>query len=186
MRLKKYLTILIIIIIAISVVVLWWNIYYRYIPSKPGAALSESQLKSNLNSIARRYTDSTAHCTVYGINDNNRLIKDKELKITDENQKYISFNGGEPWKRDTSPREVYALFEMYLYLENKKVPYDIIRLQWYYASIALSGEELQCARVTKIEFEELYGRVNVLGLNNEEAAKVLADKWIAETGFVKK
>jgi hypothetical protein len=183
----KHIKFLGIIILGLLVVCLAWWLEFRYFPAQEGSSLSESQIKSNITSIARRYTNMYADYAIWDASDKLRFGENAPpvlAKMT-TNQRAISITGGESPAQNMTPQEVYALFEMHLFLADKALPYEIVSISWDYKTIAWSGAQGQVTRITKPEFETLYHTTVLVGLSNEQAAKILADKWIEQTLYFK-
>ena len=74
------------------------------------------------------------------------------------------------------------------YLEEKKSMNIGNKTQYYTIGQVseITGIKQNILRFCENEFDELYNETEVMGLTEEQAAKILADKWIKKTGFVKK
>ncbi len=165
----------VIICISFVLIIILWFIYFRYLPNQDNSTISEAQLKSNINSIARKYSNMFTRC----------IIKEKDEYITNDNQRAIDIYGAASIFINTEPSEIYGIFECWMFLKDKKLPYDVVAICWSYNSGGLDNTLTQYTTITKSEFEDIYNRVNVSGLDREQAARKIADVWMSETGYVK-
>ena len=84
---------------------------------------------------------------------------------------------------DIADREITLLHH---YLKNIKLPYNIVAISCDYISGGLDNHLEMVTAIRLSEFQELYSNTDLKGLNSSDAAKKLADKWIKQTGYVKK
>lgn len=112
------------------------------------------------------------------------LIPSQEL---DGNRKIIFLEGGDSsFNKNLEPIQIYGIFDCFLYLREKDIPFELYGICWVYTSGGVSNSYSQKTLITKTEFDELYNTTDLINLSDEQSAKVLADKWIEQTGFIKK
>jgi len=166
----------------------WW-LMFRYFPNQDTAKLTEIQLKSNITSIARKNTkDIFSLCKI--------LTNQQKLKVAKSNYEFfknmknteriIYLRGGDgAFTKNHQPIQIYGIFESWLFIQNKKLPYDVIAISWVYTSGGIDNNNGQITTITKPEFDELYNSNDTNGLTNEQGARILAQKWIEKTGYIK-
>ena len=165
-----------------------------HLPSQNDTKISELQLKSSVNAIAKKYTNIYATCEILtskeklmlgGKNIESRKDRDVFDNMS-KDERIIYFRGGEGLEKKTEPIQIYAIFECWLFVQEKTLPYDIIAVAWPYTSGGMDNTNDQMTIITKGEFEEIFNESSVFNLSPEQAAHILADKWIIKTGYVKK
>ncbi len=178
---------MVICIIITALAILVWLVYFRYIPSQENVNISHIQLKSNINRIAKSYTNIFANCEIWDVNDKLRFTKDNISVIDNmnEDQRIISIGGGDDITENSSFKEIYGIFESWLFVKDKKIPYDVIAICWSYTSGGIYTTTDKTTIITKSEFELIYENTDTARLNRKQAAQALANKWIKETGYVK-
>ena len=186
-HIKTILKILTIIALIITLLVSGYIIYFIYIPSQPNATISKAQLERNIDSIARSYKSLRTDCEIWDEDDKWRF-EDDNIPIIDnmnENQLILYISGGDSIYEDMSFREVYGIFESWLFVKDKKMSYEVIAICWSYSIKGIFTADGRTTIITKPEFEAIYGKTDISGLTREQAAKALAHKWIEETGYTK-
>lgn len=175
------------VILVMVLIVLTFIIYFKYMPIQPNAEISQTQLKSSINKIVRSYTNVLTNCEVWDETDKLRFKNDNIAIINnmDKNQIIISISGGDGVSPNLSNREVYGIFECWLFLKDKKTVHDVIAICWSYTSSGIFTTTDKTTIITKPEFELVYENTDISELNQKQAAKVLADKWIETTGYNK-
>ena len=156
--------------------------YFSYLPSKAESSLSQSQLKNNINNIASKHTNLYARCEIW---DKNRFKNNVLTNDMTEKQRIISINGGDGLLKNYQPVQVYGIFESWLFIFNKNLPYEVISIRWGYTSGGMDNTNVQTTIVTKFEFAELYNSTDISNLSNEQAVNKLADKWMEKTLYFK-
>ena len=152
--------------------------------------VTEEQLKNNVDSIAKRYSNKYAKSSLLKNSEAKIYLfkshENSELEMSDA-ERIVFIDGGSPWfTRDFSNREIYGIFETHMYLSNKVTPYNLKGVAWHYCSGGIDNSNYSVSLITTEEFEKLRSNTDLLGLNNEEAAKKMADIWIKQVGYVKK
>lgn len=151
---------------------------YVYIPNIFDLELSDYQLKANINRIARENSNIFASC---------EMEKDniQEIDEMTKGQILISIWGSDWIYKNTSYREVYGIFESWLYVKSRRTKSDVGAICWSYTSGGIDNTNSVTTVITKNEFDRICNMTDVSGLKQSEAAKVLAKKWIDETGYTK-
>ena len=167
---------IIFICVSLIVVIVSWFIYFRHLPNKDNSTISDAQLQSNINAIARKHTNMFAKC---------EIDEKYDKYISNSNQRVIGIGGAQSIYINTEPDEIYGIFECWMFLKDKKLPYDVVAIYWNYNKGGLDNTNEQETTITKSEFKDLHNRVDISDLDREKAANTLADAWIAETGYIK-
>lgn len=187
----KYAKYILIIAIVIVFIICSWFIVFRYLPSRAGVPISHMQLKSNMIAIARKHTSRIfiAECRIltheekgYLGNTDNRYDKYIFDNMSD-NERIVYFRAGESLKNASEPTQIYAIFECWLFMRDKVLPYKVIAIAWPHSSGGMDNTRDQMTIITIDEFEEIYQSTNIAGLSKEETIKTLADKWIEKAGY---
>lgn len=149
--------------------------------------LNNKQVVDSVNKIVRTYTNISAKC--YLVEDKTYLYLNK-MNITQEELANKSVNieieGGTSLKKNHTPVQVYAIFECFLRLNTKKLPFDLFGMSWSFTSGGIDNTFSQRILIKKTEFDDICSATDIEGLTEGEAAKALGDKWIQKTGYEKK
>lgn len=192
---KKYVVLISLIIITLILAGNYekWIAYY-HLPKE--SALTESQVIKNVNIIARKYTNKNAECNI--TSDLNYLISAQELteygednnispRKLENGKKIIFLQGDESgFNKNLNPTQVYGMFDCLLFLRKNTIPFELYGICWVYTAGGMDNCYSQKTIITKSEFDELYNSTNITGLTEQQAAKALGDKWIEQSGYVKK
>ena len=151
--------------------------------SKPDVKLTK-----NIMNIFKKNTKRGGTCEIltdkFGslIDTNNKVVYE-DIK-EDERVIFVCESGS--FSKNLETVEIYSVFESYLFLERNELPYHVIAIVCEYTNGGLDNytENLTVIRIS--EFQELYKNTDLTGLNNSELAKKLAEKWIQQTGYLKK
>ena len=168
----------------------WW-VLFRYIPSMDDVRISEMQLLSNVNAIARNHDKKMPCFEVLSSKSKLRVVREDNQDFFEnmtEDQRILYTTGTRSIFRNMNPDEVCGIFEIWLFVQNKKTPYEVIAVSWIYTSGGIDNTNSQITTITKPEFEKIYveNTQDIIGLDNAHAAEILMKAWIAETGYVKK
>lgn len=160
---------------------------YVYIPNIFDLELSDYQLKANINRIARENSNIFASCKIWGEKEKWRFENDdiQEIDEMTKGQIIIYISGSDGIYRNTSCREVYGIFESWLYVKSRQTKSDVAAICWSYVPEGIYTTTDRTTVITKNEFDRICSMTNISGLKRSEAAKVLAKKWIDETGYTK-
>lgn len=193
---KKYVVLIGSIIIMIIVVVFIGNyermIAYNALPKY--STLTEEQIKKNVSIIGEKYTNKNVNCSISS--NLNHLISTQEVidygsvlippQELEGNRKIIFLEGdNSSFKKNLKPIQIYGIFDCFLYLKEKSIPFELYGICWVYTSGGISNSYSQKTLIRKTEFDELYNTTNFVGLTDEQVVKVLADKWIEQTEYIK-
>jgi len=159
------------------------------------SSLTEEQIIKSMSIIARKYTNKNVNCSISS--DANHLISTQEVidygsvqippQELESNKKIIFLEGDDSsFNKNFEPIQIYGMFDCLLYLKEKNIPFELYGICWVYTSGGISNSYSQKTLITKTEFDKLYNTTDLIGLTDKQAAKILADKWIEQTGFVKK
>ena len=176
------------ILIIVSLIIFFSN---RYSMQKlPDSSNSQFEviLTNNIMKIFDKNTKRGGTCEIdtdkygYLINGSNKVTYVNINK--NERAVYVAENNS--LSKNLKPVEIYSIFESFLYLKNIKLPYNIVAISCDYISGGLDNHLEMVTAIRLSEFQELYSNTDLKGLNSSDAAKKLADKWIKQTGYVKK
>lgn len=88
--------------------------------------------------------------------------------------------------QNLKPVEIYSVFESFMFLRNEELSYKIVAISCVYTSGGIDNTLEIVTALRLSEFQELCKNTDINGLSNSKAAKKLAEKWIKQTGYVKK
>ena len=154
--------------------------------------VTEEQLRNNINTIAKKHTNKHAFCELVGSDERDTYLFNDEVrnKVGDlgdlDRIVFIDASIVNAFKIDRSYKEVYGIFESLMYLSNKVTPFNIIGVSCVYTSGGMDNTNFQLTLVTTEEFNSLLSTTDITGLNSEQAAEVIANKWIEDIGYIKK
>ena len=181
--LKKILIIVITLILGLEA----YFIYFVFIPEKSDYKLSAIQLQSKINRIASDYKNIFTNCKFFTMEQKKRFENDgiPEINNMTEGQIIISIGGGDSVYRDISNNEIYGIFECWLFVKEKKLPFEVIAICWSYSTEGAYTTTDRTTTISRSEFDWIFQNTNIDNMDVKNAAKALGDNWIEFTGYSK-
>ena len=158
--------------------------------SSAGDILNEEQTTDCIQQVARLYRPKislTASAVSAEAAIEYRAFADYRDRILNlpPNARFFNMNSKSKLLGEKGVNEIYGLFHCFLFLENKTTTVDVAVISWAYNSGGADNDSVQLTNIWAEDFQELYNRVDVDGMSEKKAARVLGDKWMEETGYVK-
>lgn len=152
----------------------------KYINSSyvAGEYISEDKVYDEINRILLNYSMSgnisiiknkyDAYTTFDNENENGMVIRVDTFSST--------------WVDITDYKEIEALMDICLFVEEYRLPFDIIGVSFWFKEGGQFTSSLFIP-LSKTEFGELYKDISGSGLSLHEKVKYMAEKWIKEVGY---
>ena len=158
--------------------------------SSAGDVLNEEQTTDCIQQIARLYRPkiSLAASTVpeiVAMSSSDYFAGREELLDRSPNARYFRLNSSPKFWSEEGVNEVYGLFRCFLFLSDKTTTISVNAISWVYNSGGPDNTSFQVTTLWDEEFQELCSRIDINGMSKKKAARVLGDKWMEETGYVK-
>jgi hypothetical protein len=177
------------ILIKVSLVALLIFLILSFVPIPKSLNMPSWFVTTRINNILRKYGKYTSHCSVA-----KKEKLDWCIKTTNENRQNLSNMGSNDVVMDLSfkgwwglnyskPIELYSIFESFLYLKDRALPYNVVAV----VCISQSGKWFDANSTTVIittkEFENLYNSIDSKNKSNSNIAKELSDVWMNNNSY---
>ena len=150
------------VLIALSFMNTCWR-YYRTSVDRP---LTADQLISQISNIARSY---------------GKLFSRGEYSTVNSKGHTIVISLFADRTKSSLPIEVYVIFDCYLYMTGKSLPFEITEVVCVFQeNYILEGAFAEKVSITKDEFQEYHSRVTATDMLHTDVVKRLADAWVSE------
>ena len=158
--------------------------------SSAGDILNEEQTTECIQQVARLYrpkislTASAVSAEVAIDYKRHAADRDKILSLP-SSARFFQLDSRSKLFGEAGVNEIYGLFHCFLYLRDKTTTVDVSTITWVYNSGGPDNTSSQITTIWEDVFQELCSRIDVDGMSEKKAARVLGDKWMEETGYVK-
>jgi len=159
----------------------------RFVPIPQSIELSSWAVKTRINDITRKYGNPVCRSQLLTLDEADWLVEKNNYnrrlsEMTSNNRILRVFyygNGSDCGE----PKEIYAMFENFLYLKERRQQYNISAISYSQVSGYWGDGYDTLITITMSDFEDLFSKVGIKNNSNQVIAKEMASIWISANHY---